>query len=221
MRHSRILILAIAIIFNFQLSTFNSLQAQITHTATGVVDETANALLKKAADKMKGTVSFTITVVNYDADHKETFRQKADILYKAPKYRVKSGDLEIYCDGKSVWQLNSSAKEVVVTNMTDSDDDLTNPAKLLANYAKNYRPKFIREDEDGTAVVDLQPKKARQYHKLRLLINAKSGALKKIEQHNYDSTRGEYVVTNFKGAKASDSDFSYTATPGIEVVDMR
>ncbi|MBR6440438.1 MAG: outer-membrane lipoprotein carrier protein LolA, partial [Bacteroidales bacterium] len=120
-----------------------------------------------------------------------------------------------------VWQLNTTAKEVVVTNMTDSDDDLTNPAKLLANYAKNYRPKFIREDEDGTAVVDLQPKKARQYHKLRLFINAKTGALKKIEQHNYDSTRSEYVVSNFKGARASDGDFTYTAAHGIEVVDMR
>lgn len=221
MRHSRILILATAIIFNFQLSIFNSLQAQITHTANGVVDETANALLKKAADKMKGTVSFTVTVASYDADHKETFRQKADILYKAPKYRVKSGDLEIYCDGKSVWQLNTTAKEVVVTNMTDSDDDLTNPAKLLANYAKNYRPKFIREDEDGTAVVDLQPKKARAYHKLRLFINAKTGALKKIEQHNFDSTRGEYTLSNFKNAKAADTEFIYTPAPGIEVVDMR
>lgn len=201
--------------------SFLLLPAQITHTATGVVDETANALLKKAADKMKGTVSFTVTVASYDADHKETFRQKADILYKAPKYSVKSGELEIYCDGKSVWQLNMAAKEVVVTNMTDSDDDLTNPAKLLANYAKNYRPKFIREDEDGTAVVDLQPKKARTYHKLRLFINAKTGALKKIEQHNFDSTRGEYTLSNFKNARATDSEFTYVAAPDIEVVDMR
>ena len=210
------------ILFFLVLSTsFLLLPAQITHTATGVVDETANALLRKASDKMKGTVSFTVTVASYDADHKETFRQKADILYKAPKYRVKSGDLEIYCDGKSVWQLNTTAKEVVVTNMTNSDDDLTNPAKLLANYAKNYRPKYIREDEDGTAVVDLQPKKARTYHKLRLFINAKTGALKKIEQHNFDSTRGEYTLSNFKNARVADTEFIYTAAPGIEVVDMR
>ena len=197
--------------------------AQITHTANGAVDQTANALVKKAAAKMSGTVSFTVTVVNTDANKKETFRQKADVLYNAPRYRVKAGDLEVYCDGKCVWQLNKNAKEVVISPMTDSDDDLTNPAKLLSNYSKNYRAKFIREEEDGTAIVDLQPVKGRSYHKIRLFINAKTGLLKKMEQHNYDSSRGVYTISNFKNTKASDADFTFDTktNPGIEVVDMR
>ena len=197
--------------------------AQLTHTADGSVDENANSILKKAANKMSGTIAFTVTVVNYDSNKKETFRQKADILYNAPRYRVKSGELEIYCDGKSVWQLNKAAKEVVVSPMTDSDDDLTNPAKLLANYTKNYRAKFIREEEDGTSIIDLQPKKSRTYHKIRLFIDSKTGQLKKLEQHNFDSSRCAYNISNFKNTKASDSDFTYdsNAHPGIEEVDMR
>ena len=197
--------------------------AQLTHTADGSVDENANSILKKAANKMNGTIGFTVTVVNYDSNKKETFRQKADILYNAPRYRVKSGELEIYCDGKSVWQLNKTAKEVVITPMTDSDDDLTNPAKLLANYTKNYRAKFIREEEDGTTIIDLQPKKSRTYHKIRLYIDSKTGQLKKLEQHNYDSSRCAYTISNLKNTKAADADFTYDSTthPGIEEVDMR
>lgn len=195
--------------------------SQITHTANGAVDENANALIKKASAKMSGTVGFTVTVVNRDADKKETYRQKAEVVYNAPRYRVKAGELEMYCDGKSVWQVNKTANEVVVTNMTDNDDDLTNPAKLLANYSKNYRAKYIREEADGTAIVDLQPKKGRMYHKIRLFIVAKTGLLKKMEQHNYDSSRGEYTITNFKNVKASDADFTFTAPKGMEVVDMR
>ena len=213
----RTVALLIAILLGIQLS------AQITHTDKGAVDQTANTLLKKAAAKMSGTVSFSVTVVNLDADKKETFRHKVDILYNAPRYRVKTSDLEIYCNGKSVWQLNKPNKEVVITPMTDSDDDITNPARLLSNYSKSFRAKFIREESDGTAIVDLQPMKARSYHKIRLFINSKTGLLKKMEQHNFDSSRGVYTLSNFKNTKATDADFTFNtkASPGVEVVDMR
>ena len=213
----RTVALLIAILLGMQLS------AQITHTDKGAVDQTANTLLKKAAAKMSGTVSFSVTVVNLDADKKETFRHKVDILYNAPRYRVKTSDLEIYCNGKAVWQLNKPNKEVVITPMTDSDDDITNPARLLSNYSKSFRAKFIREESDGTAIVDLQPMKARSYHKIRLFINSKTGLLKKMEQHNFDSSRGVYTLSNFKNTKATDADFTFNtkATPGVEVVDMR
>ena len=213
----RTVALLIAILLGIQLS------AQITHTDKGAVDQTANNLLKKAAAKMSGTVSFSVTVVNLDADKKETFRHKVDILYNAPRYRVKTSDLEIYCNGKAVWQLNKPNKEVVITPMTDSDDDITNPARLLSNYSKSFRAKFIREESDGTAIVDLQPMKARSYHKIRLFINSKTGLLKKMEQHNFDSSRGVYTLSNFKNTKATDADFTFNtkANPGVEVVDMR
>lgn len=213
----RTVALLIAILLGIQLS------AQITHTDKGAVDQTANTLLKKAAAKMSGTVSFSVTVVNLDADKKETFRHKVDILYNAPRYRVKTSDLEIYCNGKVVWQLNKPNKEVVITPMTDSDDDITNPARLLSNYSKSFRAKFIREESDGTAIVDLQPMKARSYHKIRLYINSKTGLLKKMEQHNFDSSRGVYTLSNFKNTKATDADFTFNtkANPGVEVVDMR
>ena len=213
----RTVALLIAILLGIQLS------AQITHTDKGAVDQTANTLLKKAAAKMSGTVSFSVTVVNLDADKKETFRHKVDILYHAPRYRGKTSDLEIYCNGKAVWQLNKPNKEVVITPMTDSDDDITNPARLLSNYSKSFRAKFIREESDGTAIVDLQPMKARSYHKIRLFINSKTALLKKMEQHNFDSSRGVYTLSNFKNTKATDADFTFNtkANPGVEVVDMR
>ena len=109
----------------FMLFGLNA-QAQLTHTAKGAVDETANAIIKKAVAKMSGTVAFTVTVVNYDSNKKETFRKKVDVLYNAPRYRVKAGSLELYCDGKAVWQYNKPNKEVVVSPMSDSDDDFTN-----------------------------------------------------------------------------------------------
>lgn len=197
--------------------------AQLTHTDKGSVDKQAGEILKKAAAKMSGTVSFTVTVVNRDANKKETLRQKADVLYNSPRYRMKSGDLEIYCDGKNVWNFNKPTNEVVVAPMTSTDDDLTNPANLLKNYSKNFRAKLIRIEDDGTAVIDLQPNKSRAYHKVRLFVNSKTYMLKKLEQHNYDSSRGEFTVSNFKNTTATDTDFTFDTKshPNVEVVDMR
>ena len=196
--------------------------AQLTHTAGGnTVDENANKILNSVAVKWTtGSFKFDVTFVNLDANKKETFRQKATITYKAPCYIVKASDLEVYCDGKTVWQVNKNAKEVVVNNMTESDDDLTNPAAMLANYQKNYRAKFIRE-EDGIAIIDLQPTKSRSYHKIRLFIDTTNNRLKKLEQHNYDSSRAEYTFSNYTLVKISLTAFAYTAPEGYEVVDMR
>ena len=221
MKTSRILLLATAIIFNFQLSILNSLQAQITHTATGAVDETAAKVLKKASDKMNGSAfSVPVTVVNLDANKKETFRQKVTITYKSPCYKVVADGIELWCDGTTLWQVNNDSREVVIDKMSSSDDDITNPAALLANYQKNYRPKFIRE-ENGTSIIDLQPKKGRTFHKIRLFIETATGRLKKIEQHNYDSSRGEYTFGKYTPAKVTAESFKYTAPKGYEVVDMR
>lgn len=206
-------------------SCFAPLNAQITHTAKGNVDENAQKVLKKALDKINANtaVSFKVTVVNRDAQKKETSRQTLDVLYSKGKYRVTDANQVLYCDGKSVWHWSKDAKEVVLSPVSDSDDDLMNPAKMLANYSKNYRPKFIRVEDDGTAIVDLVPKRTRSYHKIRLFIVEKTGLLKKMEMHNYDSSRGEYTISNYKATKATDADFIFDAAShkDVEVIDMR
>lgn len=209
---------AIFSIFNFQ---FSICSAQITHTSAGAVDETAAKVLGKASDRMNsGSFRVPVTVVNYDANKKETFRQQVTITYKSPCYKVMADGIELWCDGTTLWQVNNETREVIVGKMSDSDDDITNPAALLANYQKNYRAKFIRE-EDGTTIIDLQPKKGRTFHKIRLFIETATGRLKKIEQHNYDSSRGEYTFGKYTPVKIAVEAFKYTAPKGYEVVDMR
>lgn len=217
-------ILASLLCLTFVLGNFAS-KAQITHTNNGTVDQNAETLLKQAAQKMNsGTVSFTVTMISKNADKKETSRHSAKVLYNKGKYRVTTNDQALYCDGKSVWHWNKSNNECVVNNVSSSDDDLMNPALLLNNYSKNYRAKFIRTEEDGTAVVDLTPKKARSFYKIRMQINSTNGIIKSMTLHNYDSSSAEYSVSNFKtGVSSTEADFSFPASqnPKVEVIDMR
>ncbi len=199
--------------------------AQITHTSKGAVDENANKILKSAAKKFNsGAVSFNVTLINKDTDKKETARMKAEVLYSQGRYRATMDGDALYCDGNSVWHWSKETNEVVVNPMSTSEDNLMNPAAILNNYQKNFRAKFIRQEADGNAVIDMTPKSAKSYHKIRLIIGAGNGMLKRMEMHNYDGSCGEFVVSNFKsGVTVADSDFTFPKAqyPNAEIIDMR
>ena len=196
-------------------------QAQISHTEQGAVDQKADALLKRAAAQF-GNVSFKVTASMLDTQKKETLRQTAQVLYCKGCYRVSVADQEVICNGKTVWQWNKTAREVAVTNMSTDDVDLMNPARLLKNYDKSFRAKYIRTDE-GVALVDLQPRSARSFHKIRLYMNEKSGQLQRMEVHKYDSSREVYEITEFKRASTPAAKFTFDPSQhaGVEIIDMR
>ncbi len=207
------------------LSTIFLANAQITHTSKGQVDQNAEKYLKKAYDKINGGgVSFSVTMVSKDSNKKETARHKADVLFNKGKYRVTFGTNVIYCDGAATWHWDKEVNEVVVNKASTAEDDLMNPAAILANYKKNFNAKFIRKEQNGNAVIDLTPKKSKSYYKIRLIVNAESGIMNKMEVHNYDSSSADYIVSSFKsGVKTSDTDFKFTksANDGVEIIDMR
>ena len=207
------------------LSTIFLANAQITHTSKGQVDQNAEKYLKKAYDKINGGgVSFSVTMVSKDSNKKETARHKADVLFNKGKYRVTFGTNVIYCDGAATWHWDKEVNEVVVNKASTAEDDLMNPAAILANYKKNFKSKYIRQEQNGNAIVDLTPKKSKSYYKIRFTINAKSGIIQSMELYNYDSSRGEYTVSKFNGsAKGGDEQFTFPKEkyPNVEIIDMR
>ena len=216
------MLFCVSLILHSSFFILNSAQAQITHSDQGAVDKTADALLKKAAGKF-GNVGFTVTATVLDSQKKESLRQTAQVLYCKGRYRLTVADQEVISDGTTVWQWNKSVHEVVVNNVGTDDVDLFNPARLLANYGKSFRAKYIRTDDDGTAVVDLQPRSSRSFHKIRLFIVEKSGLLRRMEVHKYDSSREVYDISQFRNAGTPASQFTFDAAkhPGVEVIDMR
>ena len=196
--------------------------AQITHSSQGNLDENATAALKKAAARFDQNVGFTVSVTILDGQQKETLRQTAQVLYNKGKYRLSVADQEVVCDGTTVWQWNKSAREVVVNHVGTDDVDLMNPARLLANYNQSFKAKYIRTD-DGVAVIDLQPRSSRSFHKIRLFVNEKTGDLKRMEVHKYDSGRELYDITGFKRMTTPAAQFAFDAAkhPDVEIIDMR
>lgn len=199
------------------------LRAQITHASQGRLDENAVEALKKASDRFNQNVSFTVTLTNLDSQRKKTGSVSAEVRYNKGKYRLVMPDQELISDGTTVWHWNKQAGEVTVNNLGEDDIDLMNPGRLLANYNRSFKAKYIRTDDDGTAVIDLQPRSARSYHKIRLFIDEESGLLKRIEVHKYDSSREIYDISSFKRTANAASQFVFDVAkhPGVEIIDMR
>ena len=207
-------------------SPFSAAQAQITHNSQGRLDENAVAALNKASAKFNQNVSFTVTLTNLDSKKKTVGKQTAHVRYSKGKYRLTLPDQELISDGTTLWHWNKQANEVAINNLaSDNDDDIDrlNPGRLLSNYQKAFRAKYIRTDDDGAAVIDLQPRSARSYHKIRLFIDEESGLLRRMEVHKYDSSRDIYDVSDFKRASNAASQFTFDPAkhPEVETIDMR
>lgn len=219
MRKTVLILLAVAA---FVLLPFAP-QAQITHASQGRLDENATEVLKKAAARFDKNVSFTVTMTVLDGKKQQKARQSAEVRYSKGKYRLVLPDQELISDGTTVWHWNKQANEVTVSAMSNDDIDLLNPGRLLANYDKSFKAKYIRTDDDGTAIVDLQPRSTRSYHKIRLFLKEDDGLLRRMEVHKYDSGRENYDITDFKRASNAASQFTFDAAkhPEVEVIDMR
>ena len=212
-----------SLILNSSFLILNSANAQITHNSQGRLDENAVEALKKASAQFDKNVSFTVTMTVMDGQKRQTAKQSAEVRYHKGKYRLTVGDRELISDGTTVWQWDKGAKEVAIHNMVEDDVDLLNPGRLLANYDKSFRAKYIRTDDDGTAVIDMQPRSKRSYHKIRLFIDEESGLLKRMEVHKYDSGREIYDAKDFKRAANAAGQFVFDPAkhPDVEVIDMR
>lgn len=197
--------------------------AQITHNSQGQLDQNATDILKKASARFQQNVAFNVTATILDGNKKQLAKHTAQVRYHKGKYHLVMEGQELISDGTVVWQWNKQANEVAVNNLSTDDIDLLNPGRLLENYQRNFKAKYIRTDDDGTAIVDLTPRSTRSYHKIRLFVKEDDGLVRRIEVQKYDSGREIYDISDFKRASNAASQFTFDPAkhPGVEVIDMR
>lgn len=198
-------------------------RAQITHNSQGQLDQNATDILKKASARFQQNVAFNVTATILDGNKKQLAKHTAQVRYHKGKYHLVMEGQELISDGTVVWQWNKQANEVAINNLSTDDVDLLNPGRLLENYQRNFKAKYIRTDDDGTAIIDLTPRSTRSYHKIRLFIREDDGLVRRIEVQKYDSGREIYDISDFKRASSAASQFTFDPAkhPGVEVIDMR
>lgn len=192
-------------------------------------DGGATELLKKVSAKYQAFTSmqfhYTLKATN---DGKTLSTSQGDFALKGDKYRTTFNGQTFYCDGKSMWNYQKSTNEVSIYEYDAEDDEnLMNPQKILKNWDKQFRAKYIRDEFNNnisTALIDLTPKTTQSYYRIRLFINKANNQILRIALYDKDNTIYTYHIEQFKSnVTLADSYFVFDKSkyPGVEVNDMR
>ena len=170
--------------------------------------------------------SFTYKVEN--AQGKALSSKKGTVTMKGNKYKVTMDGMEIFSDGKTLWNYDKAANEVTINNVDQSGSAMT-PQKLLTNfYDKDFYYKYNGEKkESGKQVqeIELTPTdKSRAYHKVYILVDKAGKHIYSAKFLEKSGGRYSYTINNLKGsATVTDASFVFDKKkyPGVEVVDLR
>lgn len=191
--------------------------AQSDKKAMAILDEVSNKTLAYKSIK----IDFTYAMDNEKQKIHDKFN--GTLTSKGNKYKLTAAGQTIFCDGKTVWTYLKDAKEVQINDVGDDEDSFT-PNKMLSNYNKDYKSKFISE-KGNEQLIELYPiKKGKSMTKIRLSIDKTKKQVTKFVMYDKSGSTFSYIVTKFTTDQpVSDNVFIFNKSdyPGVEINDMR
>lgn len=193
-------------------------------------DAEAKKILDAVSAKFKTftspQASFTYQVEN--AQGKALSTKRGSVVMKGNKFKVAMDGLEIFSDGKTVWNYDKSANEVTVNNLNEGGSGMT-PQRLFTNfYDKDFYYKLNGTKAVGGKTVqeiELTPAdKTRPYHKVYVWVDRASNTIHSAKFLEKSGGRYSYTVNNMKPTSSlADGEFVFNKSkyPGVEVVDLR
>ena len=192
-------------------------------------DEESETVLKELQKKITAYKDISIHFT-FRSEKKEKFIDeiKGSSLIKGEKYVLKTPHQQIYCNGTTVWNYLAEQKEVTLSKYDkEEDSEMINPLKMILNYEKSYKSKFIKETtEKGVLVqvIDLTPLKPNSYYKIRLMLDKNKKQIMRLTVHEKDGTQYTYTVDTFTVNQNLSDDlfvFDVSKYSGVEVIDIR
>jgi len=193
-------------------------------------DPEAKKLLDAVSAKFKTYTSpqatFTYKVEN--AQGKALSTKKGTVSMKGNKFHVSMDGMEIFSDGRTIWNYDKSANEVTVNNVNEGGSGMT-PQKIFTNfYDKDFFYKLNgSKKEAGKTLTEIEltpTDKTRPYHKVYVLVDKAANSIYSAKFLEKSGGRYSYTVNSLKGTSSvADTEFAFNKTkyPGVEVVDLR
>jgi len=194
-----------------------------------------NGLSKKYKSYDLIKADFTFTLEDQQAGIKQTQTGTLISRPKANKFKVSIYNAtdkatvtqEIISDGKSQWTYITKDKEVELSDVDHSEDNL-NPAQLFTIYEHGYKYLYTGDQKiDGKVcqIVDLTPEDAKKpFFKVRLTIDKAKKQIYSALIFDKNGNRYTYTIRTFTpNPKVPETLFTFDKKdhPGVEVVDLR
>jgi outer membrane lipoprotein-sorting protein len=198
----------------------------------GQSDQKAKDLLEKTSKKMQSyktlSANFVFTMENSKMNIKE--QNSGSLLLKGKKYQVQLPDLgmQVFSDGKTVWNFMSAANQVMVTNAGDDSQGGIDPSVIFNIYQEGYTFKSIGDkQESGRTIsyVDLFPDdKNAEFKKITVGVDMDKLMIHSLVTHGNDGNQYGIYVKEFKtDQNIADNEFVFNKGkyPNIEEIDFR
>jgi outer membrane lipoprotein carrier protein len=188
-------------------------------------DSKATTILDEVSAKTKAYKSIRIDFTYTMENKKEKINDKfsGSLLSKGDRYKLTVARQDVICDGKTIWTYLKDANEVQI-NTAGQDDDSFTPTKLLSNYTKDYKSKFI-EEKGNSQIIELYPiAKGKSYSKVKLSIDKAKKQIQQFIIYDRGGSIFTYNVNKFITDQViSDKEFAFNKAehPGVSVDDMR
>lgn len=201
----------------------------VTQNEYGVNDTKATEILNKTKAWFNSQKALQADFT-YSIEHKAkniSQQKSGKILISGNKFCLHIMGMEIYCDGKVVWNYSPDSKELSINEYNASSDENMNPLSIIENYEKSYRAKYIKEENIGgkaREIIDLTPIKSASFHKMRLYLNKADKQLYKTEVYDKNGSVYAYTIKKFThNPKINAQSFTFDPKkyPEIEINDMR
>lgn len=192
--------------------------------------EIAKTYMDKVTKKNKSystiNTSFTLTIDNKQQNTKTN--HKGSLLTKGNKYRLNLMDNITYFDGTTVctWLVND--KEANISDVDETSESVVGPLQLTSSVDKKYKMRYLQDTKVNTAdcvEIDLYPiDRKTNITRVRLTIDKKSYAIRRIMQQGKDGTSYYVDITTFTtNENVADKEFTFdkSAHPDVEIVDLR
>lgn len=212
----------------FTLFAFASMT--LLATAQTKSDPDAKKILDAVSTRFKSfsspQASFTYQVEN--AQGKVLSTKRGSVVMKGNKFKVNMDGLEIFSDGRTVWNYDKSANEVTVNNLNEGGSGMT-PQKVFTNfYDKDFYYKLNGIKKIGGKTVqeiELTPTdKTRPYFKIYVWVDKATNTIYSAKFLEKSGGRYSYTINSIKPtASVADAEFVFNKAkyPGVEVVDLR
>ncbi len=209
------------------------------YTAFAQKDADAQKILSALSKKYRSydliKADFSFTLEDQQAGIKQTQTGTLISRPKANKFKVSiynpddkaTVTQEIISDGKSQWTYITKDKEVELSDVDHSEDNL-NPAQIFTIYEHGYKYIYTGDEKvDGKVcqIVDLTPEDAKKpFFKVRLTIDKAKKQIYSALIFDKNGNRYTYVIRSFtSNPKVPETIFTFDKKdhPGVEVVDLR
>ena len=180
--------------------------------------------LKSYLSNERLTVDFGMSITH---PAEEPIVTKGTFVQQGKKYRITTGDLQMWCDGTSRWVYMIDANEVSLYSAAD-DDDIVNPVSVFTQYTGDEYIAVVTGSEHvreiPVQVLEIKPvDRDSEIAKLRLFVktDGRPVRLEIMEKTALRTALDIYGISTH--AKQEDTFFTFNKTefPGVHVEDLR